>query len=406
GGGGAGGGGTGGRATGRRHGSAPAHHSGARSHRVSADPLAGRAVWIWELPNADQGDIPALIADAHRFGVSTLLVKSSDGTTPWPQFSPQLVAALHAGGVRVCAWQYVYGTHPVTEAYLGAAAAHDGADCLVIDAEGEYEGRYVQAQTYITRLRALIGARYPVALAGFPYVDFHPAFPYSVFLGPGGAQLNAPQMYWRAIGVSTDAVFAHTYAFNLPYARPILPLGQLYGRPPARQIVRFRELARVYGAAGVSWWDWQEARPAAWTAISRSAGGLPGYVPDTTMAPVGQGADGDLIVWAQEHLISAGDPIAVSGDFSSHTLLAVQAFQAAHGLPVDGIIGQETWTALLRYRPAAIRWVAVRHHGDRATIASAAPSAGRRGVIVAPVPRSASRPARRDEIAGAGGAGR
>ncbi len=93
-------------------------------------------------------------------------------------------SALHANGIKVCAWQYVYGNAPVTEAYKGAAAVHDGADCLIIDAESEYEGKYVSAQTYIKRLRSLIGYSYPLALAGFPYIDFHPAFPYSVFLGP------------------------------------------------------------------------------------------------------------------------------------------------------------------------------------------------------------------------------
>ena len=188
-------------------------------------------------------------------------------------------AELHAGGLRVCAWQYVYGNHPVTEAYMGADAVHDGADCLLIDAESEYEGKYVSAQTYIQRLRKLIGANYPLALAGFPYVDFHPAFPYSVFLGPGGAQYNVPQMYWRDIGVTTDAVFAHTYSYNLIYGRPIFPLGQVYADPPAHQIVRFRELSRAYGARGLSWWDWQEASSSAWIALSRPAGSLPGYVP-------------------------------------------------------------------------------------------------------------------------------
>ncbi len=81
-----------------------------------------------------------------------------------------------------------------------------------------------------------------MALAGFPYVDFHPSFPYSVFLGPGGAQYNVPQMYWRDIGTSVAAVYAHTYSFNRIYQRPIFPLGQLYSNPPSGQIVRFREL--------------------------------------------------------------------------------------------------------------------------------------------------------------------
>jgi hypothetical protein len=389
----------------------PVHHAGSERRAVTSagNPLAGRAMWIWELPSVDGGNLSSIIAGAHRYGISTLMIKSSDGTDQWSQFNSQLVSTLHANGLRVCAWQYVYGNHPVTEAYKGAAAVHDGADCLVIDAESEYEGKYVSAQTYLTRLRTLIGAGYPLALASFPYVDFHPAFPYSVFLGPGGAQYNVPQMYWKDIGVTTDTVFAHTFAYNLVYGRPIYPLGQVYNRPPTRQVVRFRELARVYGAGGVSWWDWQEATGADWTALSRPAGPLPGYVPYKVLADVGDRAKGDMVVWAQEHLISAGHPVAVSGDFGYHTLLAVQAFQAAHGLTADGIIGPQTWAALLSYAPAKITWVSGRH-GDQATVATAMRSATARGAgqtaFTATVPASASLPAKRDEIPGAGGAGR
>jgi hypothetical protein len=356
-------------------------------------------MWIWELPDADGGNLSSIVATAHRYGISTLLIKSSDGTGLWSQFNSSMVAALHANGLKVCAWQYVYGNHPVTEAYLGADAVHDGADCLVIDAESEYEGKYISAQTYMGRLRELIGSHYPVALAGFPYVDDHPGFPYSVFLGPNGAQYNAPQMYWKDIGVTTDTVFAHTYAYNLIYGRPIFPLGQVYSNPPAHQIFRFRELSKVYGAPGLSWWDWQEAAPYAWTAVSRPAGSLAGYVPYKVMADVGDGAQGDMVVWAQEHLITAGFPIGVSGDFGYHTLLQVENFQAARGLTADGIIGPATWQALLRYRPARILW-ADSSHARRQVVASAAGlSPGQSGdAQVLPLPRSASEPAKRDEI--------
>jgi hypothetical protein len=389
----------------------PAHHAGSVSKAVTGggNPLSGRAMWIWELPSVDGGNLTSIIADAHRYGVGTLLIKSSDGTDLWSQFNPQLVSTLHANGLRVCAWQYVYGNHPVAEAYRGATAVEDGADCLVIDAESEYEGKYVSAQTYVTRLRDLIGTGYPVALAGFPYIDFHPAFPYSVFLGPGGAQYNIPQMYWKDIGTTTDTVFAHTYAYNLVYGRPIFPLGQVYNRPPARQVVRFRELARVYGAGAVSWWDWQDATGSNWLALSRPAGTLPGYIPYKVLADVGQRAEGDMVVWAQEHLISARDPVAVSGDFGYHTLLAVQAFQTAHGLSPDGIIGPQTWATLLRYAPATIKWVSAQHH-DQATVAgdvlsATSPVVGQTALTATP-PASASLPAKRDEIPGAGGAGR
>ncbi|HXD67341.1 MAG TPA: peptidoglycan-binding domain-containing protein [Solirubrobacteraceae bacterium] len=392
-------------------GGAPPHAGSPVVHTAGGtrgNPLSGRAMWIWELPQSDRGNLTALIADAHRFGLSTLIVKSSDGTDVWSQFTPHLVSALHANGIKVCAWQYVYGNAPITEAYRGAAAVHDGADCLIIDAESEYEGKYVSAQEYIQRLRSLIGYGYPLVLAGFPYVDYHPAFPYSVFLGPGGAQYNAPQMYWRDIGTTTDNVFGHTYAYNLIYQRPIYPLGQLYGRPPAHQVMRFRELARVYGAAGVSWWDWQDASSSMWTAVSRPAGTLHGYVPYETLADVNPSSSGDLVVWVQEHLVGAGYPIQVSGDYGYHTLLDVQAFQSAHGLSADGIIGPETWAALLRYRIARVKWSVAKRH-DTATVTSADITAAQRAApttLVEPVPASASLPARRDEIAGAGGRGR
>jgi Putative peptidoglycan binding domain len=379
--------------------SAKARHGGSsrKLPRGVANAFAGRSMWIWELSSSNHGSLGSIVAAARQYGIGTLIIKSSDGANVWSQFNPQLTSALHARGLRVCAWQYVYGIHPIAEAQLGAAAVKDGADCLLIDAESEYEGKYVQAQTYLTELRTLIGANFPVGLAGFPYIDFHPAFPYSVFLGPGGAQYNVPQMYWKDIGTTTDAVFAHTYSFNRVYGRPISPLGQVYNSPPAHQIIRFRKLSRVYGATGVSWWDWQEAAPAAWRAIAQPAGTVPDYVPYTAAASIKKGWQGDLVVWAQEHLISAGYSIPVDGGFGPKTVAAVKGFQAAHGLFTDGIVGPETWQALLRYPPAPIHWGA-KASASRASIASVSGTT--------PLPKSASLRAKRDEIPGNGGAGR
>jgi Putative peptidoglycan binding domain len=387
-----------------------AKHRERSIHRaVGPNPLKGRAMWIWELSSTDGGNLADIIAGAKLYGVTTVVLKSSDGSNFWSdQFTPAIVAALHAGGLKVCAWQYVYGASPVREANLGAEAVDDGADCLVIDAEAQYQGRYIAAQTYIERLRSLIGASYPVALAGFPYVDFHPSFPYSVFLGPGGAQYNVPQMYWKDIGTSVAAVYAHTYSVNRIYQRPIFPLGQLYSNPPPGQIVRFRELDLVYGAGGISWWDWQSASAKAWGAMSLPIDDLPDVTPDKAMAVVGRGASGDLVVWAQEHLVSAGFPVKISGEFKYRTYNAVVAFQAKHGLTTDGEIGPDTWAALLRYKPALVHWTVDPDIAADARLRTAAVS-GRGGgapTLTLPVPLSASDPARRDEIPGSLGAGR
>jgi hypothetical protein len=214
----------------------------------------------------------------------------------------------------------------------------------------------VQAQKYVMALRKLIGNRYPVGLAGLPYVDYHPAFPYSIFLGPGGAQFNLPQMYWKDIGTTVDAVYAHTYEYNGIYGRPIFPLGQTYSSPRASDITRFRQLSIAYGAAGLSWWDWQETPAKEFATMSQPIAALTAFIPATTVATIRRGAKGDLVVWAQEHLITAGDKVTVDGSFGPRTQKAVLAFQTARGLAPNGVIGPATWVALLRYQPAFVHW--------------------------------------------------
>ena len=350
-----------------------------------ASPFDGNGMWIWYVAKSSGGNVDAIAARAHAAGVSTVFVKSSDGSTWWPQFSPALVQALQARGLHVCAWQYVYGNRAVAEARLGRRAAQAGAQCLVIDAESQYEGKYAQAATYMSKLRAYVGGGYPVGLAGFPYVDYHPAFPYSVFLGPGGAQYNLPQMYWRDIGTSVDAVYAHTYLYNPVYGRPVYPLGQLYNGPRRGELLRFRQLAQAYGARGTSWWDWQETTPGGWNALAAAFEPLvsPGAAAPT--APVlRRGMKGDLVVWAQQHLLAAGQPVRVSGVYDARTAQAVRRVQAAATLPPSGTVDPGTWDVLLSRAPAKVSW----RHG----LSAASATAGRNG------PRSAALPAVRDEI--------
>ncbi|MDX6643766.1 MAG: hypothetical protein QOD76_1728, partial [Solirubrobacteraceae bacterium] len=98
-------------------------------------------MWIWQLPKSSGGNLDRVGATAAQYGVRTVYVKSSDGQYFWRQFTPAMIAGMRARGLKVCAWQYVYGDLPATEAALGARAAKM-ADCLIIDAESEYEGRY------------------------------------------------------------------------------------------------------------------------------------------------------------------------------------------------------------------------------------------------------------------------
>lgn len=339
--------------------SAPAPASGAVSSAVGT-AFAGQGMWIWYMSASDGGSVAAIVAQAKAAGVGTLFIKSSDGSTNyWSQFSKQLVEELHAQGLKVCAWQYVYGTNPVGEAEMGAKAVANGADCLVIDAESQYEGLYGAAQTYIDTLRAKIGATYPLGLASFPYVSYHPSFPYSVFLGPNGAQFNAPQMYWHDIGTSVASVFVNTYEQNLIYERPILPLGQTYGGVSTAEIVAFRSLSGAYGAAGESFWDWQETSSSGWGSMAQPLNTtLTVPQPELTSPLLKEGAKGDQVLWLQEHLASAIPSQPTTGIFEAQTAANVEAIQTEHGLPATGETDAGTWGFVLALPMVEVNWTA------------------------------------------------
>jgi hypothetical protein len=349
-----------------------------------------QGMWVWYVSHSEGGNVAAILARAKSFDIGTVYVKAGDGGGRWSQFSSALVDALHEGGIDVCAWQYVYGEHPVAEAKVGIAAFKKGADCLAIDAEAEYEGRYAAAERYLQTLRAGVGESFPVSLAGFPYVDYHPAFPYSVFFGPGGAQYNQPQMYWKAIGTSVRTVYEHTFLFNRIWGRPVYPVGQTYEAPGNAALRLFRRFAASYDGHPPSWWDWQETSGKEWGALGATSALRPltGYRQSYEQPLLKRGSKGDMVVWAQEHLISAGVETPINGIYGKRTYRAVREFQEAHGLPVDGQMGTTTWEALLTYGPAPVRWA---RGGGRASAAASRVEPARR-------PLSASLPAKGYEI--------
>jgi hypothetical protein len=314
--------------------------------------FAGTALWVKEVPPGESG--LELAGAAVRAGVRTLYIKAGDGASAEPQFSATLVSEIHSSGVTVCGWTFAYGSNPAAEAAVAVAAARDGAECLVIDAEDQYDGLYGAAQLFVRTLRSSLGAAFPIGLAGQAEISEHPTFPYSVFLAPGGFNVVLPQIYWLEFAVGVEAAYAATLAGNSIYARPILPVGQLFGAPSAAEIIRFRALARAYGSAGESFFDLDAALPEQLAAL---AAPLPKIARRAIAAPtLRPGADGDQTIEAQELLDAAGAHLPVGGYYGAATAGAVASFQARHRLRVDGILRPATWKALLRFRPREPSW--------------------------------------------------
>jgi N-acetylmuramoyl-L-alanine amidase len=66
-------------------------------------------------------------------------------------------------------------------------------------------------------------------------------------------------------------------------------------------------------------------------------------------APLRAGARGEAVRDLQRRLTAGGHPVAPDpmGGYDTGTAAAVQAFQTARGLRVDGVVGRQTWSALV-----------------------------------------------------------
>jgi hypothetical protein len=323
---------------------------------ASVSAFDGDGMWIWLMTRSEGGNAARIADRARRSGLDLVILKAGNERTQWTQLSPWLIRTLRAAGLRVCGYHFVYGRYPVAEARLSAKIARTGADCLVIDAESDYKGKYWQAQRYMRELRRLVGPRYPVGLTSFPYVHYHSTFPYSVFLGPGGADFNVPQMYWRAIGHSVDAIYRTTYAHNRIYKRPIYPLGQVWMQPPRAEVLRFRSLALAYGSTGVSWWSWQEGKTRDFAAVGAPLPRLSRPAADPGYPLLTAVSRGDIVMWAQQLLLSTGARVGVTGRMDLATRRAIASFKRARGLGSSATVDATTWTALLEFEPTPVTW--------------------------------------------------
>jgi NlpC/P60 family/Putative peptidoglycan binding domain len=84
-------------------------------------------------------------------------------------------------------------------------------------------------------------------------------------------------------------------------------------------------------------------RPGLLARATRPAAGLRGLL------PVQFGERSNAVAAVQRRLAANDICVAVDGEFGPVTRRAVRAFQRAHGLMADGVVGRKTWGALVAY---------------------------------------------------------
>ncbi|HED36680.1 MAG TPA: T9SS type A sorting domain-containing protein [Ignavibacteria bacterium] len=261
-------------------------------------PIGGKGMFLWHLWTANGGgkNLNTVITKLKSVGVTWLVIKMGDGDSYYnsPNHSlynwatsnygsmDSVVAVFHANGIKLLAFQYVYGVphhwgNPASETDVANSILDvKGIDGLLIDAEIQYDiltTRVAAARAYCDSIHA----HHPDAFIGlisWDSITGHRTFPWTTFLDR--VDVNMPMMYWAAKSTTPQNILSFmsgqfTYYTKIwvnqgdsAAAKPIMPLGQGeyfgYGNDVRQgDITSFCDLSQTkYNYPGVSLWEYSQ----------------------------------------------------------------------------------------------------------------------------------------------------
>lgn len=320
----------------------------------------GKGDWIVEVSeaavNVGADTFEALAAALKAAGFDFVVVKAGDGndgplldyedgaSTPkvgsWSfQFTRQLIETMHAEGIKVLGYHFVFGGGDVTGSDTLSTPALEqkvaldilslGADGLVVSADTQLENapnNKTNTENYMKAIRA----QYPdafIAYAPPAYVSDHGNFPYEQFAKYSDAAM--PKGYYTSLskaGGSPEKMIADinsnwTTLYNTftsgghpDYRRPIVPIGAGFNTDTDRitesemnrwfDTLKFDQGSPSGGVYnGTSLFNVQQHTPEMWQAIREQTIGQPGgYVTghvfqDNNGDGIESAGDPDLLGW-------------------------------------------------------------------------------------------------------------
>jgi hypothetical protein len=275
--------------------------SAAVGQRCSAQDslsIGGKGIYLWQLWSAHGGghNLDSIVARLHGTGIRWMVIKMADGDSYYnspnhslynwvvPNYGSMdsVIAFLHANGIKLLGYQYVYGVphhwgNPVSETDVANMILNvQGIDGLVIDAEIQYDtltNRAAVAKAYCDSIRAHHPQSF-VALTAWARISVHATFPWTSFLDQ--VDVNMPQTYWAArpttpqneLNLMNSQFTSYTNIWvgqgDSAAAKPIMPIGQGeyfgYSNDVSQgDIASFCALCRdTYHYPGVSLWEYNQ----------------------------------------------------------------------------------------------------------------------------------------------------
>lgn len=183
----------------------------------------GRGTWIYILPNAINGlggNVPSvntlsnLMTYLKNQGLQYVILKAAQADTIFTvggnaQFTPAVVAAGHAAGLKVFGYIYTTGANVPGEILMADYIFQQGADGLIYDAEVEWEtvgGSAAARSALAVQLCSAVRTNWPnkfMGLSTWPYRALHANLPYKEF--GYYCDVIMPQAYWIELGDTPTA---------------------------------------------------------------------------------------------------------------------------------------------------------------------------------------------------------
>jgi len=244
--------------------------------------LKGKGFYIWKIPSCEGGDPQAIAQVAHQAGLTHVLIKIANGiydynydTTTRADLVGPVANALREKNISVWGWHYVFGDLPKDEAKAAIRQINRlPLDGYIIDAEGEYKGKYTPCRIFMQELRSAL-PDFPIALSSYRYPKYHMDLPWTDFLNY--CDINMPQVYWEQLhnpGDQLDRSISEFQTIITPF-RPIIPTGAAYCAGgwcvTQADIIEFLDRCVSRRLDAVNFWSWDYCRnklPLIWETIA------------------------------------------------------------------------------------------------------------------------------------------
>ena len=268
------------------------------THLLHGKPIwslvAGKGMWFTNYLTR-HSDPHALVQAAKLAGITHLYAEVA--ITRWGFYGrnslDRLLPVAHAAGISVVAWIYTNLRDVSADVRMSAQVANyvtpsgDKADGLCMDIEEVDDSASVY--TYGQALRSLVGPdELFVASVYHPYAQTY--YPYAAMAASWN--VLAPMDYWHSrynraysaanvahfVSNSVMTVWASSTVLGTGALIPIEETGQMYdmytddgagaqSAPSAEEITADMRTSRDYGCTGVSFFEWQTATQAEWSAL-------------------------------------------------------------------------------------------------------------------------------------------